>query len=71
MWYFNLFYSQGRKMKNEEFHVPFIKSLIVVAAVTVVSMTFAHYYIPKLYYSYQNSQEYTSSQSYNSAKTGE
>lgn len=58
-------------MKNEEFHVPFIKSLIVVAAVTIVSMAFAHHYIPKLYNSHQNTPEYTSSQSYNSAKTGE
>ena len=58
-------------MKNEEFHVPFIKSLVVVAFVTIVSMAFAHHYIPKLYDSYQNSQEYTSSQSYNSAKAAE
>jgi hypothetical protein len=58
-------------MKNEEFHVPFIKSLMVVAAVTIVSMAFVHHYIPKLYDSYQNSQEYTVSPSYNSAKAGE
>lgn len=58
-------------MKNEEFHVPFIKSLVIVALVTVFSMTFAHFYIPKLYESYQNSQEYTVAPSYNSAKAGE
>ena len=58
-------------MTNDEFHVPFIKSLMIVAAVTIVSMTFAHYYIPKLYDSYQNPQEYTSSSSYNQAKAGE
>lgn len=58
-------------MKNDEFHVPFIKSLMIVAAVTIVSMTFAHYYIPKLYDSYQNPQEYTSGPSYNSAKAAE
>jgi len=58
-------------MKNDEFHVPFIQSLIIVALVTVFSMTFAHFYIPKLYDSYQNSQEYTSSSSYNQAKTGQ
>jgi hypothetical protein len=58
-------------MKNDEFHVPFIKSLMVVATVTIVSMVFAHYYIPKLYDSYQNTQEYTSSPSYNTAKAAE
>jgi len=58
-------------MKKEEFHVPFIQSLIIIALVTVFSMTFAHFYIPKLYRSYQNSQEYTSSPSYNQAKAAE
>ena len=58
-------------MKNDEFHVPFIKSLIVVALVTVFTMSFAHYYIPKLYDSYKNPQEYTSSPSYNTAKAAE
>jgi hypothetical protein len=58
-------------MKNDEFHVPFIKSLVVVALVTVFTMTFAHFYIPKLYQSYQYSQEYTGSPSYNTAKAGE
>ncbi len=58
-------------MNNQEFHIPFIKSLMVVAAVTIVSMVFAHHYIPKLYDSYQNSQEYTSLPSYNQAKAGE
>ena len=58
-------------MKNDEFHVPFIKSLMVVAVVTIVSMAFAHHYIPKLYDSYQDSQEYTSSPSYNTAKAAE
>jgi hypothetical protein len=58
-------------MKNDEFHVPFIQSLIIVALVTVFTMSFAHYYIPKLYDSYHNSQEYTSLPSYNQAKAGE
>jgi hypothetical protein len=58
-------------MKNDEFHVPFINSLIIVALVTVFTMTFAHYYVPKLYSNYQNSQEYTSSPSYNTAKAAE
>ncbi len=58
-------------MKNDEFHVPFIQSLIIVALVTVFTMSFAHYYIPKLFDSYQNSHEYTSSPSYNTAKASE
>jgi hypothetical protein len=58
-------------MKNNEFHIPFIKSLIIVALVTVFTMTFAHFYIPRLYQSYQNSQEYTSSPPYNTANAGE
>lgn len=58
-------------MKNDEFHVPFIQSLIIVAVVTVFSMSFVHYYIPKLYNSYQNPQEYTSGPSYNQAKAAE
>ena len=58
-------------MTNDEFHVPFIQSLIIIALVTVFSMSFAHYYIPRLYDSYQNSQEYTVAPSYNSAKAAE
>ena len=58
-------------MTNNEFHVPFLKSLVIIASVTLVSMVFAHYYIPKLYDSYKNPQEYTSSSSYNQAKAAE
>lgn len=32
-------------MMNKEFHVPFIKSLIVVAVVTVVAMIFSRYFV--------------------------
>lgn len=58
-------------MKNDEFHVPFIQSLVIVAVVTVFSMAFAHFYVPQLYKSYQESQQYTTSQSYNTANAGE
>jgi hypothetical protein len=58
-------------MKKDEFHIPFIKSLMIVATVTIVSMAFAHYYIPKFYNSPQNTPEYTSSPSYNTAKVAE
>lgn len=58
-------------MKNDEFHVPFIHSLIIIACVTVCAMSFAHFYVPKFYDSYKNSQQYTSYKSYNEAKAGE
>jgi hypothetical protein len=58
-------------MTNNEFHVPFLKNLVIIASLTLVSMAFAHYYIPKLYGSPQNPHEYTSSSSYNSVKAGE
>lgn len=36
-------------MKNDDFHQPFIKSLALIAIVTVVSMIFSHYLVD--YYS--------------------
>jgi hypothetical protein len=35
------------KSKFEEFHVPFIKSLVFIAVVTVVSMVSVHFYLNK------------------------
>ena len=58
-------------MTNNEFHISFLKNLVVIASLTLVSMAFAHYYIPKLYNSSQNTPEYTSSPSYNTAKVAE
>lgn len=58
-------------MKNEEFHVPFIKSLYLIAFVTLVSMVTAHFCVKNLLSSHSNSQEYTSGSSYNQAKAGE
>jgi len=57
--------------KNNDFHVPFIKSLVIIAAVTLVSMVSAHYFIYKSFSTAPNSQEYTSGSSYNQAKAGE
>jgi hypothetical protein len=56
-------------MKKEEFHIPFIKSLYLVAFVTIVSMVSAHILVPKLYSNPQEPQEYTSLKSYNQSKT--
>lgn len=57
--------------KNNDFHIPFIKSLVVIAAVTLVSMASAHYFIYKSFSTAPNAPEYTSSSSYNQAKAGE
>jgi hypothetical protein len=56
-------------MKKDEFHIPFIKSLYLVAFVTIVSMVSAHILVPKLYSNPQEPQEYTSLKSYNQSKT--
>ena len=56
-------------MKNNQFHIPFIKSLFLIAFVTIVSMVSAHILVPKLYSNPQEPQEYTSLKSYNQSKT--
>jgi hypothetical protein len=58
-------------MKNEEFHIPFIKSLFLIAFVTMVSMVSVRLFFQNSLSSYQNTPEYTSSPSYNTAKAGE
>lgn len=56
-------------MKKDQFHIPFIKSLYLVAFVTIVSMVSARLLVPKLYSNTQEPQEYTSLKSYNQSKT--
>ena len=58
-------------MKKNQFHVPFIKSLFIIAFVTIVSMASAHYFIYKSFSQAPNTPEYTSSPSYNTAKASE
>jgi hypothetical protein len=58
-------------MKNDQFHIPFINNLVFIAAVTLVSMVSAHYFIYKSFSKAPNTPEYTSSPSYNTAKAGE
>ncbi len=58
-------------MKNDQFHIPFIKNLVFIAAVTLVSMVSAHYFIYKSFSKAPNTPEYTSSPSYNTAKVAE
>ena len=49
--------------KNDDFHIPFIKNLVFVSLVTIVSMITTHFlvvnYLPKLI----QTQEYTIQQS--------
>jgi hypothetical protein len=58
-------------MKNEEFHIPFIKSLYLIAFVTIVSMASVRLFVPKLYSHYHNSQEYASLKSHNELKVAQ
>jgi hypothetical protein len=58
-------------MKKNQFHIPFIKSLFIIAFVTIVSMASAHYFIYKSFSKASNTPEYTSSPSYNTAKVAE
>jgi hypothetical protein len=51
------------KSKFEEFHVPFIKNLVFVALVTVVSMISVRYYLTNSLSASQQSSIYTSEQS--------
>ena len=51
------------KSKFEEFHVPFIKNLVFVGLVTIVSMISVHYYLTKSLSIPQQSSVYTSEQS--------
>ena len=50
-------------MTNNEFHVPFIKSLIFVAVFTLVSMSLVHYFLSPKFFSETKSPNYTSQQS--------
>jgi hypothetical protein len=56
------------KSKFEEFHVPFIKNLIFVGLVTIVSMVSVHYYLTKSLSLPQQSSTYTSEQSQSMSK---
>jgi hypothetical protein len=51
------------KSKFKEFHVPFIKSLLFVAVVTVASMVSVHYYLKKPLSPISKTPTYTSQES--------
>ncbi len=58
-------------MKNYEFHIPFIKSLFLIAFVTIVSMVSARIFLYNSLSDHSNSAQFTSLKSYNEAKAGE
>lgn len=57
--------------ENDEFHIPFIKSLFLVAAVTLISLGTARYFISNRFFGPSNTQVFTSSQSQNELKQDE
>lgn len=51
------------KSKIEEFHVPFIKNLVFIAILTLVSMVSVHYFIQNTMSNPSESPQYTSDRS--------
>lgn len=55
-------------MNKDDFHIPFLHGMIVVAIVTIVSMAFAHFFISDRYFPIQKSTIFTSSESHYSSE---
>lgn len=53
------------KSKFEEFHVPFIKNLVFIGIITLVSMLSTHYFIQNIMSNPSESPQYTSDRSNN------
>lgn len=58
-------------MKNEGFHIPFIKNLAFIGLVTIVSMISVHYFLVNIFSVPSNPPQYTSQQSYNHTEAAE
>ena len=56
------------KSKIEEFHVPFIKNLVFIAILTLVSMVSVHYFIQNTMSTPSESPQYTSDRSDNTVE---
>jgi len=50
-------------LKKGQFHIPFIKSLVLMGLVTIVSMISVHYFILQSFSTPSNTRVYTSSES--------
>jgi hypothetical protein len=57
--YSHISHTQKRKMKKNEFHIPFIKNLLFVGLVTIVSMISVRYFIINYHFSLLKFPEYT------------
>jgi hypothetical protein len=53
------------KSKIEEFHIPFIKNLVFIVIMTLVSMVSAHYFIQNTMSYPSESPQYTSDRTQN------
>lgn len=58
-------------MNKHDFHIPFIKSLVIIVAVTLVSMGAANYFINKIFFPGSNTPIFTSLNSQNSVEAAE
>lgn len=58
-------------MNKEDFHIPFLQGLVIVAAFTLVSMAFAHYFINEHFHPIIHSGTFTSSSFEHSVPTQE
>ena len=52
-------------LKKNDFHKPFIKELVFVALVTIVSMISVRYFLPKIFIIPPKSHQYTTQESQN------
>lgn len=50
-------------MKNNEFHIPFIHSMIIIGAVTLVAMASSRYFVEKYLYKNVSTPIFTSAKS--------
>ncbi|MFM7796293.1 MAG: hypothetical protein ACKO7N_05955 [Candidatus Nitrosotenuis sp.] len=50
-------------MNKDDFHIPFLHGMVVVAIVTVVSMVFSNFFINNTYFPIQKTPNFTSLQS--------
>lgn len=47
-------------MKNQDFHIPFIHSMVIIAAVTLVAMASSRYFVEKYLYPSTSTPVFTS-----------
>jgi len=50
-------------MKNTEFHIPFIHSMVIIVAVTLVAMVSSRYFVENYLYKHTSTPIFTSASS--------